>query len=114
MRVSTLSAILGLAASFASAAPVQTKDVQNREASPQWYDISYIDKVKREEAEKKRGPEAQWYDISYIDKVKREEAEKKREPVAQWYAWGCRKKRKADPQWYDISYIDKRAQENEQ
>jgi hypothetical protein len=62
MRVSTVSAILGLAAGFASAAPVQTKEVQNREADPQWYDITYIDKVKREEeAENKREADPQWY-----------------------------------------------------
>lgn len=61
MRVSTVSAILGLAAGFASGAPVQPKDVQNREAAPQWYDITYVDKVKREEETKKREAEAQWY-----------------------------------------------------
>jgi hypothetical protein len=61
MRASTVSAILGLAAGFASAAPVQPKEVQNREAEAQWYDITYVDKVKREEAEKKREAEAQWY-----------------------------------------------------
>lgn len=61
MRVSTVSAILGLTAGLAGAAPVQPKEVQNRDAAPQWYDITYIDKVKREEAEKKREAEAQWY-----------------------------------------------------
>jgi hypothetical protein len=37
MRVSTVSAIVGLAAGFASAAPVQPREVQDREAAPQWY-----------------------------------------------------------------------------
>jgi hypothetical protein len=37
MRVSTVSAIIGLTACFASAAPIQPKEVQNREADPQWF-----------------------------------------------------------------------------
>jgi hypothetical protein len=59
MRVSSISAVIALAAGFASAAPIQPKDVQNRDAEPQFYDISYIDKAKREETDKKR--EAQFY-----------------------------------------------------
>ena len=61
MRVSTASAILGLTAGFASAAPVQPKEVANRDAAPQWYDITYVDKVKREAAEKSRDAAPQWY-----------------------------------------------------
>lgn len=61
MRVSTVSAIIGLTTGFASAAPIQPKEVQNRDADPQWYDITYVDKVKREDADKKREAEAQWY-----------------------------------------------------
>jgi hypothetical protein len=59
MRVSTVSAIITLAAGFASAAPIQPKEVQNRDAEAQFYDISYIDKAKRDEADTKR--EAQFY-----------------------------------------------------
>jgi hypothetical protein len=61
MRFSTVSAVIALAAGFASAAPVQPKEVQNRDAEPQFYDISYIDKVKREDVDKKREAEAQFY-----------------------------------------------------
>jgi hypothetical protein len=61
MRVSTFSAILGLVVGFASAAPVQISEVQDREAAPQWYDTTYVDRVKREEVEGKRGAKAQWY-----------------------------------------------------
>jgi hypothetical protein len=60
MRVSTVSAIVGLAAGLASAAPVQPKEVQNREADPQWYDITYVDK-REEAAEEKRKADPQWY-----------------------------------------------------
>ncbi|PVH93818.1 hypothetical protein DM02DRAFT_676584 [Periconia macrospinosa] len=95
MRFSTVSALLGLTAGFASAAPAQPKEIQNRDAADAaaWYDITYIDK--RAEEEKKRDAEADaaWYDITYIDKVKREAEEKKR---------------KAGDPWYDITYIDKR------
>jgi hypothetical protein len=131
MRVSTISAVIALAAGFASAAPIQPKEVQNRDAEPQFYDVSYIDKAKREEADKKR--EAQFYgrqispkyvdpknmlmlkiDISYIDK---RAEEKKRKSDPQFYDVSYidkrteEEKRKSDPQFYDISYIDKRDEE---
>jgi hypothetical protein len=127
MRVSSISTVIALAAGFASAAPVQPKDVQNRDAEPQFYDVSYIDKAKREETDKKR--EAQFYgkwifpkyvdpkimlmskiDISYIDK----RAEEKRKSDPQVYDISYidkrdeEKKRKSDPQFYDVSYVDKR------
>ena len=66
MRVSTISAIIGLTTGLASAAPVQSKEVQNRDADPQWYDIIYVDKVKREDADKKREADAQWYGECFL------------------------------------------------
>jgi uncharacterized protein (DUF849 family) len=131
MRVSIISAVIALTAGFASAAPIQPKDVQNRDAEPQFYDVSYIDKAKREETDKKR--EAQFYgkltshkyvdpktmlmskiDISYIDKRTEEE---KRKSDPQFYDVSYidkrteEEKRKSDPQFYDISYVDKRDEE---
>lgn len=46
MRVSTVSAIIGLTAGFASAAPVQPKEFQSRDA---------------DSTDNKREAEAQWY-----------------------------------------------------
>jgi hypothetical protein len=61
MRFSTVTTIIGLAAGLASAAPVQLKEMQNRDAEPQFYDITYIDKVKREDTDKKREADSQFY-----------------------------------------------------
>lgn len=116
MRVSTVSAVIGLAAGLASAAPVQPKEVQNRDAEPQWYDLTYVDKLKREAAESKpREATPQWYDLTYVDK-KREE--KTREADPQWYdltyvdkAKRDEKAREAAPQWYDLTYVDKAKRE---